>query len=166
MRSWHTYAFLAACTLLPPNPKPHTAQEGLLKVLFTTETFAMGLNMPARCVVFTAMRKWDGTENRCVGRSGPPGMHAAWRLAWAPCVSSPIAGCVVCLQMPRAVRGTADAAPPAAPASQVWLRAHGQRPAPEGHALPVPRASQRPLGTCRCRGGRRCLVQVAERAWW
>ncbi|KAG2430053.1 hypothetical protein HXX76_010153 [Chlamydomonas incerta] len=58
-------------------------QEGLLKVLFTTETFAMGLNMPARCVVFTAMKKWDGTENRWVssgeyiqmsGRAGRRGM--------------------------------------------------------------------------------------------
>ncbi|GIL80546.1 hypothetical protein Vretimale_16031 [Volvox reticuliferus] len=58
-------------------------QEGLLKVLFTTETFAMGLNMPARCVVFTAMRKWDGSENRWIssgeyiqmsGRAGRRGM--------------------------------------------------------------------------------------------
>lgn len=41
-------------------------QEGLLKVLFATETFAMGLNMPARSVVFTALKKWDGENNRCV----------------------------------------------------------------------------------------------------
>ena len=27
--------------------------EGLIKVLFATETFAMGVNMPARSVVFT-----------------------------------------------------------------------------------------------------------------
>lgn len=27
----------------------------------------MGLNMPARTVVFTAMRKWDGTEERWMG---------------------------------------------------------------------------------------------------
>uniref|UniRef100_A0ABQ7GPW6 HUA enhancer 2 n=1 Tax=Dunaliella salina TaxID=3046 RepID=A0ABQ7GPW6_DUNSA len=39
-------------------------QEGLIKVLFATETFAMGLNMPARTVVFTALRKWDGIQNR------------------------------------------------------------------------------------------------------
>lgn len=26
----------------------------------------MGLNMPARCVVFTAMRKWDGAESRWI----------------------------------------------------------------------------------------------------
>jgi len=35
-------------------------QEGLLKVLFTTETFAMGINMPAKTVVFTSMEKFDG----------------------------------------------------------------------------------------------------------
>lgn len=35
-------------------------QEGLLKVLFTTETFAMGINMPAKTVCFTSMEKFDG----------------------------------------------------------------------------------------------------------
>ncbi|BBN07456.1 ATP-dependent RNA helicase DOB1 [Marchantia polymorpha subsp. ruderalis] len=39
-------------------------QEGLIKALFATETFAMGLNMPARTVVFTAVRKWDGDSHR------------------------------------------------------------------------------------------------------
>ena len=38
--------------------------ESLVKVLFATETFAMGLNMPARCVVFTAHKKFDGKETR------------------------------------------------------------------------------------------------------
>ncbi|KAG8788155.1 hypothetical protein FRC15_005856 [Serendipita sp. 397] len=33
---------------------------GLVKVLFATETFAMGVNMPARCVVFSGTRKHDG----------------------------------------------------------------------------------------------------------
>jgi len=32
-------------------------QEGLVKALFATETFSMGLNMPAKTVVFTALRK-------------------------------------------------------------------------------------------------------------
>ncbi|KAG8468908.1 hypothetical protein KFE25_007426 [Diacronema lutheri] len=41
-------------------------QEGLIKVLFATETFAMGLNMPARTVVFANARKFDGTEFRMV----------------------------------------------------------------------------------------------------
>lgn len=38
--------------------------EGLLKALFATETFAMGLNMPARTVVFTSSRKFDGKNFR------------------------------------------------------------------------------------------------------
>ena len=40
--------------------------ESLIKVLFATETFAMGLNMPARCVVFTAFKKFDGENMRVV----------------------------------------------------------------------------------------------------
>ncbi|KAI0320481.1 antiviral helicase [Amylostereum chailletii] len=39
-------------------------QEGLIKVLFATETFSIGLNMPAKTVVFTATRKFDGREFR------------------------------------------------------------------------------------------------------
>ncbi|KYO19114.1 helicase SKI2W [Alligator mississippiensis] len=34
---------------------------GLVKVLFATETFAMGVNMPARTVVFDSIRKHDGS---------------------------------------------------------------------------------------------------------
>lgn len=37
---------------------------GLVKVLFATETFAMGVNMPARTVVFSSIRKHDGTGFR------------------------------------------------------------------------------------------------------
>ena len=37
---------------------------GLVKVLFATETFAMGVNMPARTVVFHSTRKYTGTEWR------------------------------------------------------------------------------------------------------
>ncbi|KAJ3022834.1 Exosome RNA helicase MTR4 [Thoreauomyces humboldtii] len=39
-------------------------QEGLLKVLFATETFSIGLNMPAKTVVFTSVRKFDGKAQR------------------------------------------------------------------------------------------------------
>ncbi|KAG2560632.1 hypothetical protein PVAP13_8KG080900 [Panicum virgatum] len=42
-------------------------QEGLVKALFATETFAMGLNMPAKTVVFTSVKKWDGDTNRYIG---------------------------------------------------------------------------------------------------
>ncbi|KAI0020384.1 rRNA-processing arch domain-containing protein [Xylariomycetidae sp. FL0641] len=39
-------------------------QEGLIKVLFATETFSIGLNMPAKTVVFTKVTKFDGVSNR------------------------------------------------------------------------------------------------------
>ncbi|XP_071097227.1 superkiller complex protein 2-like [Haliotis cracherodii] len=39
-------------------------QKGLVKILFATETFAMGVNMPARTVVFDSIRKHDGTKFR------------------------------------------------------------------------------------------------------
>jgi len=42
-------------------------QEGLVKALFATETFAMGLNMPAKTVVFTSFQKWDGDSHRYIG---------------------------------------------------------------------------------------------------
>lgn len=41
-------------------------QEGLVKCLFSTETFSMGLNMPARTVVFTNVRKFDGDNFRWI----------------------------------------------------------------------------------------------------
>ncbi|PRW05917.1 superkiller viralicidic activity 2-like 2 isoform B [Chlorella sorokiniana] len=44
-------------------------QEGLIKVLVATETFSTGLNMPAKTVVFTNVRKFDGGGFRWV-RSG------------------------------------------------------------------------------------------------
>lgn len=58
-------------------------QEGLVKALFATETFSMGLNMPAKTVVFTSVRKFDGTEFRWIsggeyiqmsGRAGRRGL--------------------------------------------------------------------------------------------
>lgn len=39
-------------------------QEGLIKALFATETFSIGLNMPAKTVIFTSARKFDGREFR------------------------------------------------------------------------------------------------------
>jgi ATP-dependent RNA helicase DOB1 len=39
-------------------------QEGLIKALFATETFSIGLNMPARTVLFTSIKKFDGKISR------------------------------------------------------------------------------------------------------
>ncbi|CBK21972.2 uncharacterized protein [Blastocystis hominis] len=41
-------------------------QEGLLKILFATETFAMGINMPAKTCIFTSLRKFDGETYRMI----------------------------------------------------------------------------------------------------
>ena len=41
-------------------------QEGWIKILFSTETFSMGLNMPAKTVVFTSVRKFDGENVRWI----------------------------------------------------------------------------------------------------
>ena len=55
----------------------------LLKVIFTTETFALGINMPARTVVFDGLRKFYGRYHRnlktrdfyqMAGRAGRRGM--------------------------------------------------------------------------------------------
>ncbi|KAI6180853.1 hypothetical protein M3Y98_00765800 [Aphelenchoides besseyi] len=68
-------------------------QRGLVKVLFATETFAMGwskemccgVNMPARTVVFDAIEKFDGNQKRdlnpteytqMAGRAGRRGLDA------------------------------------------------------------------------------------------
>ncbi|XP_015587568.1 helicase SKI2W [Cephus cinctus] len=58
-------------------------QTGVVKLLFATETFAMGVNMPARTVVFDSVRKYDGTGFRTLypaeyiqmaGRAGRRGL--------------------------------------------------------------------------------------------
>ncbi|CAH0400451.1 unnamed protein product [Chilo suppressalis] len=58
-------------------------QTGYVKILFATETFAMGVNMPARTVVFGEITKFDGQERRTLapaeyiqmaGRAGRRGL--------------------------------------------------------------------------------------------
>ncbi|MCB9915923.1 MAG: DEAD/DEAH box helicase, partial [Planctomycetes bacterium] len=58
---------------------------GLIKLLFTTETFALGINMPARTVVFHSLRKFDGVNFdymrtrdflQMAGRAGRQGLDA------------------------------------------------------------------------------------------
>jgi superfamily II RNA helicase len=59
---------------------------GLIKLLFTTETFALGINMPARTVVFSSLRKFDGISFdylrtrdflQMAGRAGRQGIDEA-----------------------------------------------------------------------------------------
>ncbi len=38
----------------------------LIKILFATDSFGIGLNMPAKTVVFTDTTKFDGVEKRLV----------------------------------------------------------------------------------------------------
>eukprot|EP01083_Nonionella_stella_P311987 1114242_1 len=57
--------------------------EGLIRVLFTTETFSMGVNFPAKTVIFADVQKWDGMNHRLLssgeyiqmsGRAGRRGL--------------------------------------------------------------------------------------------
>ena len=43
---------------------------GMIKMLFTTETFAMGVNMPAYAVVFTELKRWNGTGKISLIKAG------------------------------------------------------------------------------------------------
>jgi superfamily II RNA helicase len=56
---------------------------GLVKLLFTTETFALGVNMPARTVCFASLKKFDGVRldwllareyGQMAGRAGRQGI--------------------------------------------------------------------------------------------
>ncbi|CAG4986723.1 unnamed protein product, partial [Colias eurytheme] len=58
-------------------------QSGYVKILFATETFAMGVNMPARTVIFDDITKFDGLQSRSLvpaeyiqmaGRAGRRGL--------------------------------------------------------------------------------------------
>ena len=60
--------------------------KGYIRLLFATETFAVGINMPAKSVVFTSLSKWDGKGFRVLhsheysqmaGRAGRRGIDEA-----------------------------------------------------------------------------------------
>jgi hypothetical protein len=62
------------------------AQAGLLKVICGTDTLGVGINVPIRTVVFSALSKYDGTRTRLLnarefhqiaGRAGRPGYDTA-----------------------------------------------------------------------------------------
>ena len=61
------YSFKISHAALP-SLQPSYAPVGgpLLQCLFATETFAMGLNMPAKTCIFTSLRKFDGVATRWI----------------------------------------------------------------------------------------------------
>jgi superfamily II RNA helicase len=70
------------------------AQKGLLKLIFGTDTLAVGINIPLRTVVFTALCKFDGQKTRLLsvrdfhqtaGRAGRKGFDdQGWVVCQAP----------------------------------------------------------------------------------
>jgi len=70
------------------------AQAGLLKVICGTDTLGVGINVPIRTVLFTALSKYDGTRTRLLqarefhqiaGRAGRAGYDTAgWVVVQAP----------------------------------------------------------------------------------
>ncbi len=67
--------------------------KGLIRVLFCTETFAVGINMPTRTVVFTELRKHDNSGLRVVrpdeyiqmaGRAGRRGKDVRGNVIYLP----------------------------------------------------------------------------------
>jgi superfamily II RNA helicase len=65
------------------------AQAGLLKVICGTDTLGVGINVPIRTVLFTALSKYDGTRNRLLmarefhqiaGRAGRAGFDTMGRV--------------------------------------------------------------------------------------
>lgn len=57
--------------------------KGYIKLLFATETFSVGINMPTKTVLFTSITKWDGFQQRILlaheytqmaGRAGRRGL--------------------------------------------------------------------------------------------
>ena len=69
--------------------------KGFIKILFATETFAVGVNMPTRTVVFTGLSKFSGEVNdfRCLrtdeytqmsGRAGRRGLDTVGNVIYLP----------------------------------------------------------------------------------
>ncbi|MCA9478053.1 MAG: DEAD/DEAH box helicase [Nanoarchaeota archaeon] len=61
----------------------HLFGKGLIKILYTTETFSVGINMPAKTVIFNGLDKYDGVSLRMLnakeyfqiaGRAGRRGL--------------------------------------------------------------------------------------------
>ena len=77
-------------------------QEGLLKVVFATETLALGINMPARTVILEKLIKWNGESHVMVtpgeytqltGRAGRRGIDIEGNsiIMWSPTIDAAMA---------------------------------------------------------------------------
>ena len=68
--------------------------KGLIKLLFATETFAVGVNMPAKTVIFTELEKYDNYHGRRLlftdeflqmsGRAGRRGLDVKGNVLYMP----------------------------------------------------------------------------------
>ena len=76
----------------------HLFSRGLVKMVYATETLALGINMPARTVVIESLTKWNGSEHvslsageytQLSGRAGRRGIdtegHAVVSASWGSC---------------------------------------------------------------------------------
>ncbi|MEI2641381.1 MAG: helicase-related protein [Candidatus Nanopelagicales bacterium] len=113
-------------------------QEALLKVVFATETLALGINMPARTVVLERLVKWNGQTHaditpgeytQLTGRAGRRGIdvegHAV--VVWGPSVQpNHVAGSGFHPHLPAALLVPADLQ-------------HGRQSGPPGRAADRPR---------------------------
>jgi ATP-dependent RNA helicase HelY len=77
-------------------------QEGLLRIVFATETLALGINMPARTVVLEKLIKWNGESHVMVtpgeytqltGRAGRRGIDIEGNsiIMWSPSIDASVA---------------------------------------------------------------------------
>ena len=68
-------------------------EQGYIRLLFATETFSVGLNMPTKTVIFTSIYKFDGQHNRLLlpheytqmaGRAGRRGLDSIGHIVHLP----------------------------------------------------------------------------------
>lgn len=77
-------------------------QDGLLKIVFATETLALGINMPARTVILEKLIKWNGESHvmitpgeytQLTGRAGRRGIDIEGNsiIMWTPAIDAAMA---------------------------------------------------------------------------
>lgn len=77
-------------------------QQGLIKIVFATETLALGINMPARTVILDKLTKWNGEAHvsispgeytQLTGRAGRRGIDVEGNsiIMWSPAIDAAMA---------------------------------------------------------------------------